>query len=92
MADSLKPLAGALRGHHVYAARVELTETARAIMIIDLSGKKAVVLNIDEVSERVTEVENTAWTYDADYEYLADDSLAQIAVGGIRCAVHPLHL
>jgi UDP-N-acetylmuramyl tripeptide synthase len=48
------------------------------------SGKKAVVLNIDEVSERVTEVENTAWTYDADYEYLADDSLGQVVVGGVR--------
>jgi lipid II isoglutaminyl synthase (glutamine-hydrolysing) len=47
-------------------------------------GRKAVVLNIDEVSERVTEVENTAWTYDADYEYLADDSLGQIVVGGVR--------
>jgi Zn ribbon nucleic-acid-binding protein len=47
-------------------------------------GHKAIVLNIDEVSERITEVENTAWTYDADYEYLADDSLDQIVVGGIR--------
>jgi Zn ribbon nucleic-acid-binding protein len=47
-------------------------------------GRKAVVLNIDEVSERVTDVENTAWTYDADYEYLADDSLGQIVVGGVR--------
>jgi Zn ribbon nucleic-acid-binding protein len=47
-------------------------------------GRKAVVLNIDEVSERVTEVENTAWTYDADYEYLADDSLGQVVVGGVR--------
>jgi lipid II isoglutaminyl synthase (glutamine-hydrolysing) len=47
-------------------------------------GRKAVVLNIDEVSERLTEVENTAWTYDADYEYLADDSLAQVVVGGVR--------
>src|SRR5216684_964565 len=36
LAGSLKPLAGALRGDHVYAARAE---TARAIMIIDLSGK-----------------------------------------------------
>jgi hypothetical protein len=36
------------------------------------------------VSERVTDVENTAWTYDADYEYLADDSLGQIVVGGVR--------
>jgi hypothetical protein len=48
------------------------------------AGRKAVVLNIDEVSERITEVENTAWTYDADYEYLADDSLAQVVVGGVR--------
>jgi Zn ribbon nucleic-acid-binding protein len=47
-------------------------------------GRKAIVLNIDEVSERVTEVENTAWTYDADYEYLADDSLGQVVVGGVR--------
>jgi lipid II isoglutaminyl synthase (glutamine-hydrolysing) len=48
------------------------------------AGQKAVVLNIDEVSERVTEVENTAWTYDADYEYLSDDSLGQVVVGGVR--------
>ena len=36
LADSLKPLAGARRGHHVYAARVELAETARAIIIVDM--------------------------------------------------------
>ncbi len=36
MADSPKPLAGARRGHHVYAARVELAETARAIIIVDM--------------------------------------------------------
>ncbi len=48
------------------------------------AGRKAIVLNIDEVSERVTEVENTAWTYDADYEYLANDSLGQVVVGGVR--------
>jgi lipid II isoglutaminyl synthase (glutamine-hydrolysing) len=47
-------------------------------------GRKALVLNIDEVSERTTEVENPAWTYDADYEYLADDTIGQIAVGGVR--------
>ena len=48
------------------------------------AGRKAVVLNIDEVSERETDVENTAWTYDADYEYLADGTLGQIVVGGVR--------
>jgi UDP-N-acetylmuramyl tripeptide synthase len=47
-------------------------------------GQKVAVLNIDEATERDNEVENTAWTYDADYEYLADDSLAQIVVGGVR--------
>ncbi len=48
------------------------------------AGRKAVVLTIDEVSERTTEVENIAWTYDADYAYLADDSIGQIIVGGVR--------
>ncbi|MEP6842793.1 MAG: MurT ligase domain-containing protein [Pseudolysinimonas sp.] len=52
--------------------------------LISFGGRKAVVLNIDEVSERVTDVENTAWTYDADYEYLADTTIDQIVVGGIR--------
>jgi Zn ribbon nucleic-acid-binding protein len=47
-------------------------------------GRKVVALSIDEVSERTTDVENTAWTYDADYDYLADDSIEQIVVGGIR--------
>ena len=47
-------------------------------------GRKSIVLSIDEVSERTADVENTAWTYDADYDYLADDSIRQIVVGGIR--------
>ncbi|HEY5319875.1 MAG TPA: MurT ligase domain-containing protein [Galbitalea sp.] len=47
-------------------------------------GRKAIVLNIDEATERTNEVENTAWTYDADYEYLADNSIGQIVVGGVR--------
>ena len=52
--------------------------------LASFAGRKTAVLNIDEVSERTTDVENTAWTYDADYEYLADDSLEQIVVGGVR--------
>jgi lipid II isoglutaminyl synthase (glutamine-hydrolysing) len=48
------------------------------------TGRKAVVLNIDEVSERTTDVENTAWTYDADYDYLAHADVQQIVVGGVR--------
>jgi Zn ribbon nucleic-acid-binding protein len=52
--------------------------------LASFGGRKAVVLTIDEVSERETDVENTAWTYDADYEYLADGTLGQIVVGGTR--------
>lgn len=52
--------------------------------LMSIPGRKAVVLTIDEVTERVTDVENTCWTYDADYEYLADDSLLEVVVGGIR--------
>jgi lipid II isoglutaminyl synthase (glutamine-hydrolysing) len=48
------------------------------------AGRKALLLSIDEATERLTEVENTAWTYDADYEYLANDSIGQIYVGGVR--------
>jgi UDP-N-acetylmuramyl tripeptide synthase len=52
--------------------------------LASFAGRKAVVLNIDEVSERTSDVENTAWAYDADYEYLADGSLGQVVVGGVR--------
>lgn len=60
--------------------------------VASLVGRKVAVLTIDEVSERVTDVENTAWIYDADYEYLADDQLAQIVVGGVRRHDHALRL
>ena len=56
------------------------------------AGRKAVVMNIDEVSERTTDVENTAWIYDADYEYLADGTFDQIVVGGVRRHDHALRL
>jgi UDP-N-acetylmuramyl tripeptide synthase len=52
--------------------------------LASFTGQKAVVLNIDEVSERTTDVENTAWTYDADYDYLATSDVQQIVVGGVR--------
>ena len=48
------------------------------------NGPKAIVLAVDEATERENEVENTAWAYDADYEYLADESIGQIVVGGVR--------
>ena len=60
--------------------------------VVSFLGRKAIVLTIDEVTERVTDVENTAWIYDADYEYLADESIEQIVVGGVRRHDHALRL
>lgn len=47
-------------------------------------GSKAIVMNIDEVTDAKNDCENTCWIYDADYEFLADPSVRQIVVGGRR--------
>ena len=60
--------------------------------LASFGGRKVAVLSIDEATERTTDVENTAWIYDADYEYLADDSVDEIVVGGIRRHDHALRL
>jgi UDP-N-acetylmuramyl tripeptide synthase len=52
--------------------------------IVSVPGRKVILLAVDETTDRFDGVENTAWTYDADYEYLADPSIAAIYVGGIR--------
>lgn len=52
--------------------------------ILSVPGRKAILLAVDETTDRFDGVENTAWTYDADYEYLADPSIAAIYVGGVR--------
>lgn len=49
-----------------------------------VSGSKIVLLAVDETTDRFDGVENTAWTYDADYEFLADPSIHKVYVGGIR--------
>ena len=52
--------------------------------IASFPGKKVVLLAVDETTDRFDGVENTAWTYDADYEYLAQPSITGIFVGGVR--------
>ncbi len=49
-----------------------------------MPGRKAIVLNIDEVNDARDDCENTCWIYDADSELLADPSVKQIVVGGAR--------
>ncbi len=52
--------------------------------IASVPGNKVVLLAIDETTDRFDGVENTAWIYDADYEFLAQPSIKAIYVGGIR--------
>lgn len=47
-------------------------------------GQKAVILVIDDVHDAKNSTENTAWIYECDFEFLRDDSVRQIVVGGKR--------
>ncbi|MDR1355697.1 MAG: MurT ligase domain-containing protein [Propionibacteriaceae bacterium] len=69
------------------------TACSRAFSYIaGLSGKKAMVLNLDDVHHIQNDVENTCWLYDADYEFLANSGIEQIVVGGVRRHDHILRL
>lgn len=47
-------------------------------------GKKAVFLIVDDHDDNRDSSENMAWIFDADFEYLADDSIVQVIAGGKR--------
>lgn len=47
-------------------------------------GNKAVIMILDDLHEEANGSENTAWHYDADYEFLNDASIKQIIVAGPR--------
>ena len=48
------------------------------------SGKKAVVLMLDDVFDEKESSENIAWLYDADFEFLNDPDIVQIVTVGVR--------
>ncbi|MCR5148492.1 MAG: MurT ligase domain-containing protein [Eubacterium sp.] len=48
------------------------------------SGKKAVVLIIDDFFDRKESSENVAWFFDTDFEFLNSPDITQIVVGGMR--------
>lgn len=50
----------------------------------DYPGKKAVFLYIDDLHDAMNSVENIAWFYDTDFEFLNDDSIGQIIISGVR--------
>ncbi|MCI9177548.1 MAG: DUF1727 domain-containing protein [Clostridia bacterium] len=47
-------------------------------------GDKAAIIILDDLHEEANGSENTAWHYDADYEFLNDDSIKQVIVAGPR--------
>lgn len=52
--------------------------------IRDYPGKKAAILFLDDFFDSQHTVENISWLYDADFEFLADDSVVQLIVAGAR--------
>ncbi len=54
-------------------------------MVLNTPGKKAVVLMLDDVFDEKSSSENIAWLYDADFEFLCDESIVQILAVGVRC-------
>lgn len=47
-------------------------------------GKKAIILLLDDLHEAANSSENITWLYDTDFEFLNDETICQIVVGGAR--------
>lgn len=56
------------------------------------SGRRIVVLLLDDVFDEKDSSENTAWLYDADFEFLNDPEIPQILAVGVRCLDTKLRL
>ena len=52
--------------------------------IRDYPGRKAAILFLDDFFDAQHTVENISWLYDADFEFLSDDSVVQLIVAGAR--------
>lgn len=55
-------------------------------------GRKAVVLMLDDLGDAKETSENISWLYDADFEFLRDESVAQIVCSGVRSADYRVRL
>ena len=52
--------------------------------VAEVSGEKAVLLNLDDRDESLYGSESVSWLYDTDYSYFKSDSIKKIAIGGVR--------
>ena len=55
------------------------------------SGKKAVILALDDLDESRSS-ERIGWIYDTDYEFLYDENVVQILTTGVWCDDHEVRL
>lgn len=56
------------------------------------AGTKEIVLAMDDVFDRKDSSENICWYYDTDFEFLNDESIQRIIIGGVRAADIKLRL
>jgi hypothetical protein len=56
------------------------------------SDDKIVLLMLDDVEDNIESTETVSWIYDADFEFLNDDKIKEIIVGGVRCHDYKLRL
>lgn len=47
-------------------------------------GKKTILLILDDVWDKKHSVETVAWYYDTDFEFLKEDNIKHILIGGVR--------
>ncbi len=52
--------------------------------ICGLSTKRAIILILDDIFDAKKSSETICWLYDTDFEFLKQDSIAQIIIGGVR--------
>lgn len=55
-------------------------------------SKKLLLMVLDEIFENPLKSETVAWFYDTDYEFLNDDSVTKIVLGGDRYLDHRLRM
>lgn len=60
--------------------------------VVKDKSKKEIIILLDEIFENPKKQETVAWIYDSDYEFLNDDAVKKIIVGGPRCKDHYLRL
>lgn len=70
--------------HHLAKAQNPIACSRAFENVRNASGKKAIILLLDDRLDAARSVENKAWLYDADFEFLNDDSIEQLLLVGAR--------